>query len=159
MASAEKFLTFRKMFGEYAIYKDQKVVALVCDNQLFVKPTPGGNALLGQPREAPLYPRAKPCFLIADGLDDPQLLSELIVTTARELPTRGPRRAAAQREPRSHVRSDGAQWTTQRICRNCFPGLRSFTTATRTPGRFGSPTLAFGRHVVLPVHSRSATTI
>ena len=80
MASDEKFLIFvcdqlrgagdisyRKMFGEYAIYKDQKVVALVCDNQLFVKPTPGGKALLGQPREAPPYPGAKPCFLIADG--------------------------------------------------------------------------------------------
>lgn len=111
MASDEKFLTFvcdqlrgagdisyRKMFGEYAIYKDQKVVALVCDNQLFVKPTPGGKALLGQPREAPPYPGAKPCYLIADGLDDPQLLSELIVTTARELPTPKPTKAKSRRK-------------------------------------------------------------
>jgi DNA transformation protein and related proteins len=29
-------ISFRKMFGEYAIYCDAKVVALVCDNQLFV---------------------------------------------------------------------------------------------------------------------------
>jgi DNA transformation protein and related proteins len=35
-------VSFKKMFGEYAIYYDNKVVALVCDNQLFVKPTVGG---------------------------------------------------------------------------------------------------------------------
>ena len=32
----------RKMFGEYALYCQEKVVALVCDNQLFVKITPEG---------------------------------------------------------------------------------------------------------------------
>ena len=32
-------MSYRKMFGEYAVYLDGKVVALVCDNQLFVKPT------------------------------------------------------------------------------------------------------------------------
>jgi hypothetical protein len=30
-------ISYKKMFGEYAIYCDGKVVALVCDNQLFVK--------------------------------------------------------------------------------------------------------------------------
>ncbi len=33
----------KKMFGEYAIYCDDKVVALVCDDQLFVKPTKAGK--------------------------------------------------------------------------------------------------------------------
>ena len=27
------------MFGEYAVYGDGKVVALICDDRLFVKPT------------------------------------------------------------------------------------------------------------------------
>lgn len=35
-------IPFRKMFGEYAIYCDAKVLALVCDNQLLVKPTAAG---------------------------------------------------------------------------------------------------------------------
>ena len=35
--------SFRKMFGEYALYLDGKVIALVCDNLLFVKPTPEGK--------------------------------------------------------------------------------------------------------------------
>ncbi len=29
----------RKMFGEYAIFCDSKMVALVCDDQLFIKLT------------------------------------------------------------------------------------------------------------------------
>ena len=33
-------ISYRKMFGEYAIYCNHKVVALVCDNQFFVKLTP-----------------------------------------------------------------------------------------------------------------------
>ena len=32
-------VTQRKMFGEFALYCDGKVVALVCDDELFVKPT------------------------------------------------------------------------------------------------------------------------
>jgi len=99
MASDQQFVSFiceqmadagpisaRKMFGEFAIYCGDKVVALVCDNQLFVKPTTGGKALLGDPAEGPPYPGAKPHFLIDDGLDDRETLSQLIAITARELP-------------------------------------------------------------------------
>jgi TfoX/Sxy family transcriptional regulator of competence genes len=34
----------KKMFGEYALYCDGKMVALVCDDQLFVKITEAGKA-------------------------------------------------------------------------------------------------------------------
>jgi hypothetical protein len=37
-------LTYRKMSGEYALYLDERVVAFVCDNMLFVKPTAAGRA-------------------------------------------------------------------------------------------------------------------
>ena len=30
-------ISYRKMFGEYALYSKGKVVALACDDQLFVK--------------------------------------------------------------------------------------------------------------------------
>jgi DNA transformation protein and related proteins len=59
-------LDSRKMFGEYAIYCDQKVVALVCDNQLFVKITEKGKAFLNKASQpvllAPPYPKAKDFF-------------------------------------------------------------------------------------------------
>ena len=35
--SAVPNVRVRKMFGEYALYCDEKVVALICDDQLFVK--------------------------------------------------------------------------------------------------------------------------
>jgi TfoX/Sxy family transcriptional regulator of competence genes len=38
-------LSNRKMFGEYALYVDGKVVALVCDNSLYVKPTKASETL------------------------------------------------------------------------------------------------------------------
>ncbi len=85
-------LSARKMFGEYAIYCDGKVVALVCDNRLFVKPTPGGRAHIGDPAEAPAYPGAKPSFLVEDRIEDREWLSELIRITARELPAPKPKK-------------------------------------------------------------------
>jgi TfoX/Sxy family transcriptional regulator of competence genes len=39
-------ITFKQMFGEYALYCEGKVVALVCDNQLFIKSTVGGRAFI-----------------------------------------------------------------------------------------------------------------
>ena len=83
-------ITFRKMFGEYAVYCNGKVVALVCDDQLFVKPTPGGRALLGTIREGFPFPGAKPQFLITDELDDRALMTRLISITEYELPAPKP---------------------------------------------------------------------
>jgi DNA transformation protein and related proteins len=88
-------VSFKKMFGEYAIYYDNKVVALVCDNQLFVKPTVGGRSLIGNVVEAPPYPGAKPYFLIGEQLDAREWMSHLIQLTASELPAPKPRKAKA----------------------------------------------------------------
>ena len=85
-------ISFKKMFGEYALYCDGKVVALVCDNRLFVKPTPGGRAHVGEPVEAPPYPWAKQYFLIEDAFEDREWISALIRITARELPVAKPKR-------------------------------------------------------------------
>ena len=79
-------VTYRKMFGEYAVYRSGKVVALVCDNQLFVKPTIGGRAFIGEVTEGAPYSGAKPFFLIDDKLDDREWLGELIRITTEELP-------------------------------------------------------------------------
>ena len=85
-------ISFRKMFGEYAVYCDGKVVALVCDNQFFVKPTAAGRAMVGKVAEAPPYPGAKPYFLIGDELDDREWVSTLVRVTARELPLPKPKK-------------------------------------------------------------------
>ena len=77
----------RKMFGEYALYVEDKVVGLVCDDQLFMKPTEAGRSFIGNVVEAPAFAGAKPSFLIArDRLEDRAWLGELMHLTARALP-------------------------------------------------------------------------
>ena len=84
--SAECEMTFKKMFGEYALYAKGKVVALICDNQLFVKATEAGKEFVGEYVEAPAYPGAKPSLLIEDKIDDREWLSELSLITEKALP-------------------------------------------------------------------------
>lgn len=79
-------VTSRMMFGEYALYSGGKLFALICDDQLFFKPTDGGRAYIGTVVEAPPYPGAKPSFLIGDQIDDGQWLSELSRISVKELP-------------------------------------------------------------------------
>jgi hypothetical protein len=51
----------RKMFGEYALYCDEKVVALVCDDTLYIKITEPGREFVGSHyAEGAPYPGAKP---------------------------------------------------------------------------------------------------
>lgn len=85
-------ITYKKMFGEYAVYSDGKIVALICDNRLFIKPTEGGKAFIGDVTEAPPYPGAKMSFLIEDKIDDREWISELIRISAKELPEPKPKK-------------------------------------------------------------------
>jgi DNA transformation protein and related proteins len=80
-------ISSRRMFGEAAVYLQDKVVALVCDNQLFLKSTEPGRAMIGAPKEAPPFPGANNWFLIAD-LDDSEFLADLARATAEALPAR-----------------------------------------------------------------------
>lgn len=84
----------RKMFGEYGLYRHGKIVALIADNQLFVKPTPAGEDVLGTPTYGPPYPGAKPFFNVSDLLDDPEWLVRLILATDAALPA--PKKKAAK---------------------------------------------------------------
>jgi TfoX/Sxy family transcriptional regulator of competence genes len=79
-------ISYKKMFGEYALYCEGKVVSLVCNNQLFVKPTDGGRAYIGDIVEAAPYPGAKLHFLIEESLENREWISGLIRITAQELP-------------------------------------------------------------------------
>ena len=80
------------MFGEYALYSNDKVVGLICDNQLFIKPTVAGRSFIGDVVEAPPYPGAKNSFLISDEIDDSEWLTELVRLTEAELPKPKPRK-------------------------------------------------------------------
>jgi len=88
-------ISARKMFGEYGVYCDGKMFAIVADDQLFIKPTEAGRAWIsaqGTLQQAPPYPQAKPYFLIAGELwDERDWLSQLARRTADALPAPKPK--------------------------------------------------------------------
>jgi TfoX/Sxy family transcriptional regulator of competence genes len=105
MASNQDFVNFvleqikgtgeisaKKMFGEYALYSDAKIFALICDDKLFIKPTTSGRAFIGEVLEASPYEGAKPSFLIEDKVEDSDWLSELVRITVKELPEPKPKK-------------------------------------------------------------------
>jgi hypothetical protein len=57
----------RAMFGEYALYADGKVVALICDDRLYVKMVPASQALEAMCEKGEPYPHAKPHYLVDEG--------------------------------------------------------------------------------------------
>jgi DNA transformation protein and related proteins len=87
-------ISARKMFGEYALYVGPKVVALICDDQLFLKPTNAGRALIGAPVDGFAYPGAKASFLIVGEFwDDADWLCDLVRRTESEVPMPKPKKA------------------------------------------------------------------
>lgn len=84
------------MFGEYALYCDDKVVGFICDDTLLIKPTPPGSVHApGLPAGRP-YPGAKD-YMQVDGdlIENHEWLQTLVRLTADALPTaktKAPRR-------------------------------------------------------------------
>lgn len=86
----------RKMFGEYCLYWADKPIGLVCDDQLFLKPTAAGRSLMARVTEGFPYPGARPHLLVtADLWDDRPWLGQLIQATAAELPPPKPKKKKA----------------------------------------------------------------
>jgi len=77
----------RKMMGDYCIYCDGVLFGLICDNNLYIKVTEPGRALLKEEALRPPYEGAKDYFYISD-VDDRDYLKELIKVTLPALPAR-----------------------------------------------------------------------
>ena len=84
----------RKMFGGYALYCDFKVVALVCNDILYVKITEQGKNFVGSSfKEGYAYDGAKVSIMIDDDkIEDHEWLSELIRITTDNLPLPKPKK-------------------------------------------------------------------
>lgn len=85
-------ITAKKMFGEYGIFSNKKIFALICDNKLFIKPTKSGREFIKDVVESPPYKGAKPSLLIEDKIEDRAWLSELVRITVEELPEPKPKK-------------------------------------------------------------------
>lgn len=84
-------LTHKKLFGEYALYLDGKVVAFACDNSLFVKPAAATRTLTASLPQRRPYPEAKPYPVADELLDDADALRALLLATERALPPPKPK--------------------------------------------------------------------
>ena len=97
-------LRTRRMFGEYCVYVDDKPVAFVCDDLLYVKPTPAGEALMQPPVWGRFYDKARPHLLVSpERWDERDWLRQLLLATASALPPprpRPPRAITARRQAR-----------------------------------------------------------
>lgn len=83
-----------KMFGEAALYLDEVVVALICDDRLYLKPTDAGREVLGDPEMGPPYPGTKDHFVVPEAvITDSEKLAELLQATKAALPPPKPKKA------------------------------------------------------------------
>jgi TfoX/Sxy family transcriptional regulator of competence genes len=80
-----------RMFGEYALYFDKKVVGFICDNKLFLKITNNSEKFndvesLKLKRE-PAYPGSKDYFIAPDELlENGRLLKKIILEIWEDVP-------------------------------------------------------------------------
>ena len=88
-------LTHKKMFGEYSLYVDEKVVAFACDDSLFIKPNEAVAKLHPELPQRPPYPGAKDYPVADELLDDGEALRRIFIESAAVLPASKPRKARA----------------------------------------------------------------
>lgn len=84
-------ITYKRMFGEYGIYCNGKIIGLICDNSFFVKKTVAGCEILPSSEEASPYTGAKP-HMVIDNVEDRELMTRFIEATYRELPEPKPKK-------------------------------------------------------------------
>ena len=83
----------RAMFGEYALYCDEKVVVLVCDDTAFLKPSSASPMLGIHLVPAPPYPGAKDSFVIGEAIvEDDEQFRRIVQATADALPLPKPKK-------------------------------------------------------------------
>lgn len=89
-------ITYKKMFGEYALYCDELYFALICDNRFLLKVTQAGKKLLPDCElQLPYEGSKQPMFLITE-LDNKAFLKQLVQVTCAELPPPKPKKRKAK---------------------------------------------------------------
>ena len=87
-------ITTKKMFGEYGIYCDGKIIGVICEDVLFLKSTQQGLEYCGNQTElAPAYEGAKPGIVITDKhLENIDWITKLVKITYQALPEAKPKK-------------------------------------------------------------------
>ncbi len=77
-------VTYRKMFGEYMVYVNQKPILLVCDNTVMVKKLPEIAELMRDAPDGAPYDGAKLHYVL--DIENRELLREVIEILERVTP-------------------------------------------------------------------------
>lgn len=91
------------MFGEHALYCDDRIFAFVCDDTLLLKLVPEAEELTAHLARGEAYPGSKPYGIVDDdAMDDTEWLHEVAQTIAATQPHKPPRaRGAGPAKPRT----------------------------------------------------------
>jgi TfoX/Sxy family transcriptional regulator of competence genes len=101
-----------RMFGEFALYCDTKVVGFICDDTLFIKPSSADPALFERTSPGHPYPGSKEYHSVpGDALDDHEWLITAIQSTADALPLPAPKKPRSRSaQGQGNAKSGGAGW-------------------------------------------------
>jgi TfoX/Sxy family transcriptional regulator of competence genes len=77
-------LTYKKMFGEYLIYLNNKPVVMICDNTAFVKMLDCINHLMENAETGFPYNGAKEHYVV--NADDSERLSNVVMVLEKNVP-------------------------------------------------------------------------
>lgn len=83
-------IRYRKMFGEYLVYVDEKPIFLVCDNRVFVKDFPVLESVLENASMENPYPGAKMHYLLDP--DNADLLRQVVGVILPIVPAKNPQK-------------------------------------------------------------------
>jgi len=83
-------IRYKKMFGEYMVYVNDKPVLLVCDNTVFVKMLPYLDELMANAEKGHPYHGAKEHYIL--DIDDSELTSAVIAALEPVTPIPKPRK-------------------------------------------------------------------
>lgn len=81
---------YKKMFGEYMVYVNDKPVLLVCDNTVYVKKLPQLGEKMGQADVGIPYKGAKEHYIL--NIDDAEFSGQVVSVLEKATPVPKPRK-------------------------------------------------------------------
>lgn len=83
-------ISLRRMFGEYAIYLNGRVLGFLADNEFLVQNVPSASRLMPDARRRPLFPGSKD-FIVFENVDNAHFMQQVVSAIEEELPYPKPR--------------------------------------------------------------------
>lgn len=76
--------TYKKMFGEYMVYVDDKPVLTVCDNTVFVKEIKELKEIMAEADKGFPYDGAKECYIL--DIENAELVEKVVAVLKEVIP-------------------------------------------------------------------------